>query len=311
MTKIPFAFALTALFFASAAATAQPSQPDPAVPNDAPILVEGQRPDPSEIVRGTINRAGIAPLARFEDKICPGVVGLGSEQAERLVQMIRRDIVALGGKLHGPGCTANATVIFTEQPVDLIKQLAKKEPGYFDFSPSAFERFTARPRPVASWHVTETRDRDGNELGSADRIADKKRMLFNKNVPVSEPMDARVLRNSGATRLYTNSREDMLFGFAVIDAARTRDKTMAQLSGLATMHLLLDVNQDASAINRGSILALFEERPTGMAAPDGLSAIDRAMIEGLYRPNENNRSASQQFSQIATAVRRTAGKDSR
>lgn len=297
MSRFRFVPALIALLAAPVAAQ------DPQ--SEESILVEGQRLNPSAIVRETINLAGVAPLARFEDKVCPGVVGLGAEQAEQLVQMIRQNIVDLGAKVQGARCTANATLILTEDPVGFIKQLAKKEPGYFDFSPRQFEEFTARPRAVASWHVTEVRDRDGNELGSGDRISDKKRRLANQYAAVTEPMDARVLRNSGASRLSTNSRNDMLFAFAVIDSTKTRGKTMRQLADLATLHLLLDIRQDASASNPGSILSLFEDRPEGSSPPAGFSAVDRAMIRGLYAPNENNRTAAQQFSQIASAIRKS------
>ena len=116
-------------------------------------------------------------------------------------------------------------------------------------------------------------------------------------------MSAKVLRNTGATHLATSSRADMLFGFAVIDAAKIQGKSMRQLADLATLHLLLEIKQDA-APNPGSILSLFNDRPEGAAAPPGLSSYDRAMVDGLYRPQENNRSAAQQFSQIATAVRK-------
>lgn len=305
MSRVRFASALAALIISSPL----PAQSDAPRTVDETIVVEGQRADPNAVVRDTIHLAGVAPLARFEDKVCPGVVGLGGEQSEKLVQMIRANIIALGGKVQSAGCTANATVIFTEQPVDLVKKLAKKEPGFFEFTPRELEEFTAKPRAVASWHVTETRDRDGNELGSADRISDKKRKLANANAALTEPMDARVLRNSGASRLSTNSRQDMILAFAVIDAAKTRDKNIGQLAALATVHLLLDVKQDSAAMNRGSILSLFEVRPKGAAAPEGLTATDRAMIEALYRPTENNRSARQQFSQIATAVGRSARKE--
>jgi hypothetical protein len=95
----------------------------------------------------------------------------------------------------------------------------------------------------------------------------------------------------------------MLFGFAVIDAAKIQGKSMEQLADLATLHLLLEIKQDA--LNPpGSILSLFDERPQGAAAPAGFSTYDRAMIDGLYRPHENNRTPAQQFSQIATAVRK-------
>ena len=121
-------------------------------------------------------------------------------------------------------------------------------------------------------------------------------------------MNARVLRNTAATHLATSSRADMLFGFAVVDAAKIQGKTMEQLAALATLHLLLEIKQDSDSSNPASILSLFNERPEGAAAPAGLSKLDRAMIEGLYRPQENNRSAAQQFSQIATAVRKVSEK---
>jgi len=124
-------------------------------------------------------------------------------------------------------------------------------------------------------------------------------------------MNARVLRNVGATHLYTSSREDMLFGFAVIDAAKIQGKTLEQLAAIATLHLLLDIKQDGGTANPASILSLFDERANSAALPQGLSRFDQAMVQGLYEPKENNRSAAQQFSQIATAIRRSTpeGKD--
>ena len=273
-------------------------------PIDESIIVEGQRVEPAAIVRSTINRAGVTPLARFEDKICPGVVGLPAAQAERLLGLIRESVASLGGKVQAPGCTANATVIFAETPTNFVRQLAKKEPGYFAFSPRQLEQFTATPRPVVSWHVTEVRDKDGNELGNSRVVGMAKQRILDQPAAAGVPMNARMLRNVNATNLATPSRQDMLFAFAVIDAQKTRGKTLGQLADFATLHLLLDIKQDAGANNRSSILSLFEERPEGHAAPTGFSAFDRAMVEALYRPSQNNRTAGQQFSQIATAVRR-------
>jgi hypothetical protein len=277
-------------------------------PDEESILVEGQRTSVTRLVSDTINDAGVEPLARFEEKICPGVVGLGLVQAGKLADMIRANIQALGGKLQVPGCTPNATVIFVDQPVDFVKQFAVKEPAFFTMTPREFEQFTARPRPVASWHVTETRDRDGQELNGSDKLSDHKKRMFNTNAGSSVPMDARVVRQSAATRLYTNTRQDMMFGFAVIDRAQLEGKTLRQLADLATLHLLLDIKQDAGASNHGSILSLFEARPSGLAAPAELSPFDKAMVQGLYGSAENNRTPAQQFSQIATAIRRSTGK---
>ena len=288
-------------------AAAQMGMPLSAAQSDDAIIVEGQRVDIPKLVKGTINDVGVTPLARFEDKICPGVVGVAGEQAIKLLQMVRDNVVALGGKVAGPGCTANATVIFVDQPVDFVKKLAKKEPAYFTMSPRAFDQFTAHARPVVSWHVTETRDRDGQELGSSDKTSDHKKKLFTAPASTSVPMNAKVVRQSAATRLYTNIREDMAVAFAVIDRQSSAGKSLRQLADLASLHLLLDIKQNVGANHRGSILSLFEERPAGASPPPALSQYDRAMIQALYAPHENNRTAAQQYSQIATAVRNSVG----
>jgi hypothetical protein len=306
MAQVRLVPTLIALLLASPVAAQSP--PAESAASDEAILVEGQRIAVPELVRGTINRAGITPLARFEDRICPGVVGLTADQSEKMLRFIRENVARLGGKLQAPGCTANASVIFTDEPVEFVKRLAKTEPGYFNLSPRQLEKFPAKPRPVVSWHVNEVRDRDGNELGNTREVGMAKARILNQPAAAGAPMNARVLRNVGATHLYTSSREDMLFGFVVIDAQSTAGTNLGQLADLATMHLLLDIKQDAGAVNRGSILSLFEERPKGAAAPAEFSAFDLAMVEALYRPNENNRSARQQFSQIATAVRKAGEK---
>ena len=299
MSRVRFTLALTALLV---------STPLIAQADDESILVEGQRLSINRMVSETINDAGYEALARFEDKICPGVVGLSLQQAVKVADMIRANIAALGGKLQDPGCTPNATVILVEQPVEFVKKFAKTQPGYFTMTPREFEQFTSQPRPVASWHVTETRDRDGQELGGSDKLSDRKKKLANTQAATSVGINARVVRQSAATRLYTNTREDMTFGFVVIDNQKLGGKTTRQLADLATLHLLLDIKQNAGERNRASILSLFEDRPEGAAAPDQLSSYDRAMVQALYAPSENNRTASQQFTQIATAVRKAGAK---
>jgi hypothetical protein len=305
MSRVRLASALTALLIASPLL----AQSDESRPEDESIVVEGQRTNVTHLLSTTINDAGVEPLARFEDPICPGVVGLGLAQAVKIADMIRANIVALGGKIQAPGCTPNATVILVEQPVEFVKQFAKEQPGYFTMTPREFELFTARSRPVVSWHAIETRARDGQELDGAKQLSDRSKKLFDTHAANSVGINAQVVRNSAATRLYTNTREDMAFGFAVIDSQKLPGKTLRQLADLVTLHLLLDIKQDAGAANRGSILSLFEDRPEGAAAPVELSTFDKAMVRGLYGPSENNRSAAQQFSQIATAIRRSAGKE--
>ena len=101
----------------------------------------------------------------------------------------------------------------------------------------------------------------------------------------------------------------MLVGFVVIDRQQTVGKSLRQLADVATMHLLLDVNQDAGTRDPGSILSLFEQRPEGMSAPMRLSKFDRGALAGFYTQRENNRSARQQAENIARAIEKGAGEE--
>jgi len=222
--------------------------------------------------------------------------GLDPPARQRMTRMIRENVIAIGGKAGKPGCTFNAAIIFIDQPLELVKAFAEEEPGYFGLTPKELAKFTAVQRPVTSWHVTDMRGRDGQELGQMGMLG-------------GMPADARINRNAAASRLYTNVREDMLVGFVVIDRQQTVGKSLRQLADLATMHIMLDVRQDASELDPGSILSLFESRAEGDPVPDRLSQFDRGALRGFYTQRENNRSARQQAENIARAIEKGAGEE--
>lgn len=275
--------------------TAAPQPPQGRAADNDVIVVQGQKKEIAQALRQLIKPSGGAEqLARFEDDICPLVAGMPRDWTQVLTRMIRDNVVAVGGKVGKPGCTVNAVVIFIDQPLELVQALAEAEPDFFAMTPRELSQFTAVTRPVTSWHVTDTRDRDGQELGSVGSIG-------------GSPADAKIVRSASASRLYSTIREDMLTGFVVIDRQATLGKSLRQLADLATMHLLLDVKQDAGTKDGTSILSLFEPRTEGATAPRRLSRFDRGALAGFYTQRENNRTAAQQRSNIADAIRKGAG----
>jgi hypothetical protein len=309
MSRVRFASAFAALL-ATMPALAQPASPAPGAKEDEQVIVQGYRKAVTDILRERFSQSQ-SQLARFETKLCPMVIGMPTDWTANLTKIIRDNIVEFGGKLAEPGCTVNATVIFSDQPHEFIQAFAKKQPAYFVMNPRELEQFTAASRPVVSWHVTEVRSRDGQDMQGARKSTQSETLTVGgTSVTVSRdsPMSAKINRQSAATRLYTNVREDMLIAFVVVDRQQTPGKSMRQLADLATMHLLLDIKQDAGTRDSTSILSLFEPRPEGLEPPARMSQIDRGIVEGLYSLRENNRSASQQYSHIAETIRRNAGK---
>jgi hypothetical protein len=267
------------------------------------IVVQGQRRQIAQALRKLITPTDSEQLARFEDAVCPIVIGMPKDWTAKLTRMIRDNVAAVGGTVGKPGCTINAAAIFIDQPLELIKAFADAEPGFFNMTPRELAHFTAVQRPVASWHVTDMRGRDGEELGSVRSIVDPG---SGAQLPVDG--SAKVTRNVTIGRLVSPVREDMLVGFVVIDRQQTPGRSLRQLADLATMHLLLDVNQEAGTRDPGSILSLFEQRD-GAPAPMRLSQFDRGALRGFYTQRENNRSARQQAENIAREIEKGAGEE--
>ena len=264
------------------------SQPSQASDDKDAIIIRGEKK--KEIAKAL--RQMIEPtdrgeqLARFEDKICPMVIGMPRDWTAKMTQMIRDNITAVGGTLEEPGCKPNALAIFIDQPGELIAALHKEEPHLFDMSPRAFENFAKLPGPIWSWHVTDMRGRDGEQLAQGS---------INGN-------DFAVVKNASASRLYTNIRQDMLGGFVVVDRPKTVGKTLRQIADVVTMHLLLDVKHDAGSRDRSSILSLFEPREENDVLPARFSNFDKGALTGFYTQRENNRTARQQQLNIASAM---------
>lgn len=304
MTRVLSAIAATLLAATAIPAAAQigvrsSSQTSASHPDQSQesVVVTGQRKAIAQALKKLIEQSDSEQFARFEDALCPIVIGMPRDWTASLTRMIRDNVVAVGGKVGKPGCTFNAAIIFIDQPLELVKAFAEEAPGYFNMTPRELEHFTLVQRPVTSWHVTDMRGRDGQELGQMGMLG-------------GMPADARINRNAAASRLYTNVREDMLVGFVVIDRQQTVGKSLRQLADLATMHIMLDVNQDAGGRDPGSILSLFEERTEGAPVPARLSQFDRGALRGFYTQRENNRSARQQAENIAKEIQKGAGEES-
>ena len=305
MTRVCFAAAALAAILAAAPLNAQigvrASSSTSASTDNEVIIVQGQKKQIAQALRELIKPSGGAEqLARFEDDVCPLVAGMPRDWTAVMTRMIRDNVVAVGGKVGKAKCSINAVVIFIDQPLELVKALAEAEPGFFSMTPRELTYFTAAQRPVTSWHVTDTRDRDGKELASMGSMTAG-------SAGGSVPTDAKIVRQASASRLYSNIREDMLTGFVVVDRQATVGKSLRQLADLATMHLLLDVKQDVGAKDSGSILSLFEPRQADVTAPRSMSRFDRGALAGFYTQRENNRTAAQQRNNIADAIKRGAG----
>ncbi|MES2903522.1 MAG: hypothetical protein V4696_04985 [Pseudomonadota bacterium] len=298
MIRTAFASALTILIIATPLPAQVGVRGSTAAPDRSPgvndeIVVQGQRRSVMRHLRDVIARDGADQLARFEDKVCPMVIGMPRDLTAAMTRMIRANVESFGAKAESVGCKPNGLVIFIDRPAELVEAIRKEEPWMLGMAPRTARNFVDDVGAITSWHVTETRGAEGQVLGGYE--AD------------GQSTSARTTRSISSSRLYTPARQEMQLGIVVIEKGRTIGHTLRQLSDLATMHLLLEIKASAATKDPNSILSLFEPRPDDQPRPQRLSRLDRGAMAGFYQLRANNLSSAQQRENIAKAMERGAG----
>lgn len=266
----------------------------------ATVTVTGRTKRMTTILKTVLRPSGLDQLGRYEVPVCPGISGAPRGTENTLLRLIRENATANGVRLEKPGCKPNALALFVTTPHDLIRGLKKRSPGYFGLIAAPdFEKLATNSSAIRSWHVIETNGRNGELLDDFGGMNGEASSGY-----------AKVVRNAQATRVSENTRQDILLGFAVVDTNATVGKTLQQLADVISMHLFLDLGQDAARSAGGnSILSLFEPREDGGVAPSGMSAFDQGVLKGTYALERNNYNAQFQRHRIAREIARKEARD--
>jgi len=255
---------------AAAVDDAEEALRDPSrVPDSDVIIVEGGRPE--GVTRSEIQRQARSiaitgnvydqPLARFEDRLCPGIAGLAVEQASLMIDRIRDNAYDLGIRLQDDGCEANFIVMFTPDSERAMREMMERQYWLFEFHDAGAKREMLEPGPARVWTWTQPHTRDGMPVPQARNRVD---------VPTLSTWMAH-------SKIYTAVRFDITSAIVMIDTEAARGKSLIQLADYAVMRGLAETRpSDESAMD--SILTLFDEE----APPQRLTLFDRAYLRSLY-----------------------------
>jgi hypothetical protein len=205
------------------------------------------------------------PLARFEDPLCPGVVGLQIEAAEEMVGRIRARAAEFGRALAPEGtCEANMVVAVVEDGLAFARRM-QDENGWLFAELSQSDRAAAlnAPGPARAILRVRARSRDGMPIPRRENLVD---------LPQTEQWMAH-------SKIYTATRNDILYSLILIDRAAVRGLNVAQLADYALYRSLTRTLPQTPDTRADSILALFDG---GAARPAGLTDFDRAYLTELY-----------------------------
>lgn len=263
----------------AAPALAQDGQTDAAAQSrpdyfgGAEIVVTGRHLDTSEraITRQARTISGESalhstPLARFADRICPGVIGLQRDYAEVVVTRLRWIAEDLGVPLHPEGaCYANVIIAFTEDGRVNLRRIDRKTNVLIE-SLSLQERreLLEGPGPVRVLNVIEDRMRNGQRIPRRQNLAE---------IPVGTQEGGQSRLGGGTRRVITSS---MVF----FDREALDGTTLRQLADYAAMRVFAQTRDASGDEAPDSILSLFDRNAV---PPEGLTAFDRAFLTTLYQ----------------------------
>lgn len=247
------------------------------------IVVTGQREEPtrSEVSRQARDISDITsdiydrPLARIEDRLCPGVIGLRQDAAELMIDRIRWHAERFDVRqADEDGCAPNLIIAFVEDGKAQIAELQDKQPWLFQsMTIPERKRLLEEDGPVRVWTTALTRTRDGMPIERRESLD-------------APPVVSMWMAHS---KIYLTIREDITQVVVLFDRAGVRGKTVIQLADYATMRSFARTRPAEGDAPLGTILALFDP---GHAPPDGLTEFDHAYLRSLYRSNANLPAAS-------------------
>jgi hypothetical protein len=283
------------------------------------IVVTAQRP---EQVRAFVEQVSVASavadqLPRWDDAICPAILGLSQSQGELIADQIARRSAALDLDPGAIGCAPNVFVFFAADSDAFAQALLRDRKGLLAYyheenvvtlGQAALREFVDTPRPVRWWHVAHTLSADGERL-SGDSAAVSAGPPPAEGQMRADPdgfAGVQAIRSSGSRLGGASSgratRQDLNRVIIIVDGRRAAGVELAALADFIAMVALAQIDPHADLTGYPSILSLFDAAASGERRPTGLTAWDMAYLDGLYRANRAAQNARQQIREISAHI---------
>jgi hypothetical protein len=203
------------------------------------------------------------PLARYTDPVCVGSAGLPAEAAQVIVDRVSEVAASVGLRTGAPGCAPNLIVVFDRDTTAAVQRLSQgRSRAVASQSRDDIRRIADEAGQARAWTEVVVKSRDGD--------------LQSQDTPNNPPS----LRVSTSTRLSMPIRRDILSATVLIERDAVAGRNLTQIADYAAMRALTGA-RSRGELGASSILSLFT--PQGDSrAPEGLTALDRGYLKGLY-----------------------------
>ena len=264
-----------------------PPEPAPAPGDPGQEVVVRARTDDEvdRFVRALTENVRGRQIARWNDPICPRVIGLDAAHASFVINRIGAVARELGIRVANGRCHGNIVIVFAGDADDFTAALVRRYPRLFRgprdnlATPGEIARLL-EPRPVRWFAASAT----GNAEGA--------------------PIIDGINRPSVGSRLTEPTVGNATLAFIIVDSGKLQGLVWRQLADYLALVALARPALDAT-YDMATLLSLFQLRNAGRQGPRQLTSWDRSLLRGLYTTNGAT-SAARQRASIATQIEHSA-----
>ena len=227
-------------------------------------------------------------LARWESRICVGVVNLRNDMAQHIVDRVSTIGADLGLTAGEPGCVPNILIVATGDGSALAEQLVETRGrafrlggGGMDRGRTALRDFVETDRPVRWWQVSAPID---SETG---RIATR---LPGESAPIVGVFQA--------SRIRTQIVDRLLRTLVIVDVDDVAGLSIDQLADYVAMVSLAQIDPDADTDAYATILNVLD-RPEDVSA---ITTWDQAYLAGIYAAEQSRINRRANRSEIVRSI---------
>ena len=213
------------------------------------------------------------PVARWIEPVCPKVVGVAPEIAERVVRRIGAVAGQVGVRMARGACDGNLMISFTTDAGAVVKQIASRLPDSFkDLDMAERAALQRGSAPIRWWHVTQMRTKDGmRDMGN--EVPPSARLDGPGGVPLAGDVHQQYRSSLASTQMIRVLRAATI----VVDVNKAEGTPLDSVIDLAALVGLAEIRPGAEP-PPNSILALYERD-----GPKQLTQLDLNFLTALYR----------------------------
>lgn len=250
-------------------------------------------------------------LVRWNEPICPVVIGPPPGQTTRILARLLQIAAAAGVSIKQKPCQANLFVVATPYPKRLLTAWGKRDHLLFaGASRRSIDAFLDASRPVRVWYNTITAPPQPGAVNPEQ---------YSESPITTEPpggaagATASATTAAGVTAAVDAARDYSFLNFnevqsftsviIIVDTQRAAGFNLDQLSDYIAVLGLSQIDLDSDYGGAPTILSLFEPSAGGAAkpAPAGMTGWDRDYLKALYATRQVSR---EQRSEIADMMAR-------